>query len=270
MKWMKRALCSMGAVLCLLAFPGNAYGAVEIYEDNAVYYQLADGSIGNEHWEKRGDDWYYVGAMGNVIRDNVILAYDNAYYVFDEKGRMLRSQTVFKNGLSYVISESGAAWPEETEEEQLLKEYAASLVAEITNDSMTIEEKCDAVFQNLWTDYAYDQTNETDGNIVESAMKAFDLKRGNCYVLMAKAHYMYQAIGIKDMVVVCPNESGKPVHWWNLLKIGDQYCHVDKTPFSGFPGWNLVNTEELMETSKSDEMVKLLHQFNQENYPKAY
>lgn len=270
MRWMKQTIYSLGALLCFLAFSGNAYGAVEVYEDNAIYYKLSDGTMGNEHWEKRGKDWYYVGADGNEIRNNVVLAYDNAYYVFDEEGRMLRSQIVFKNGLSYVISESGAAWPEETEEELILKEYAASLVSQITDDSMTLEEKCSAVYENLWSEYAYDQINETDGDIVESAMKAFDLNRGNCYVLMAKAHYMFEAIGIKDMVVICENEAGKPIHWWNLLKIGDRYYHVDKTPFSGFQGWNCVTTEELLKTSRGNEMVEFLHQFKQENYPKSY
>ena len=135
---------------------------------------------------------------------------------------------------------------------------------------MTLEEKCDAVFNYLWVDLAYDQTNETDGNTVDSAMKAFDLHRGNCYVLLAKAHYLYQAIGVKDMVVQAVGTNGEPIgHWWNLIKIGDRYYHTDKTPFAGFAGWNRMTTEAFLESGKDNPEVNYLHQFDQTNYPRS-
>lgn len=120
----------------------TAAGAEPVYEGkDKIYYRLSDGTLGNEHWERKGQDWYYVGEDGHILKDNVIVAYDDNYYVLDESGRMLRSRTIFKNGLSYVIDENGVAKPEETEEELILREYASSIMANITNDSMTQDEE---------------------------------------------------------------------------------------------------------------------------------
>lgn len=254
------------------AFPTCSFAAAqEIREDGKIYYELPDGSRGNEHWELRNGDWYYIGAGGNVIKDNVIVAYDDNYYVFDEKGRMLRSQTIFKNGLSYVIDAHGVAHPEETEEERLLQEYAKELAAGFTDNSMTTMEKCRAIYTHLPMDFTFDEVNETDMDIVASGIKAFDLKRGNCFVLMAKAHYLYQAIGVKDMLVICETPEGeRKNHWWNLVKIEDKYYHMDVTPFDGAFHWNLMPTEAFLESGKDNNMIRYLHQYNIENYPKAY
>lgn len=246
--------------------------AEEVWSDNKIFYRLPDGTLGNEHWELTDGDWYYVGADGNVIKNNVVAAYDDNYYVFDEKGRMLRSQKYFINGLRYVISESGAAEPVKTDEELLLQEYAASIVAEITDESMTLEEKCDAIYDYLWEDFVYNQTSETDLKTVEAGIKAFDIQRGNCYVLFAKAHYLYQAIGVKDMLVtgIRSGEGGPVKHWWSMIKVGDKYYHVDSTPFNSQKGWNRLTTEAFLEAGREDSTIGYVHQFDQSNYPKSY
>lgn len=270
--YLRAAAAILTAALVCQPFAAMAQ-AEEIWtEDGKIYYRLPDGSLGNEHWEYQDGDWYYVGADGNVIKDNVVVAYDDQYYVFDKQGRMLRSQKFVINGLKYAISESGAAEPVKTEDELLLQDYAASVAAEITDDTMTLEQKCDAIYDYLWEDFVYNQTSETDLKTVEAGMKAFDLKRGNCYVLYAKAHYLYQAIGVKDMLVtgIRSGEGGPVKHWWNMIKVGDRYYHVDSTPFNSQRGWNRLTTEEFLAEGREDSTIGYVHQFDQGNYPKAY
>ncbi len=266
-------MAALFTMVFLLAHPFSAMAqAQEVVVDNKIYYQLSDGTYGNEHWEWIDGNWYYVGADGNVIKNNVVVAYDDKYYVFDAKGRMLRSQKFFINGLRYVIDGSGAAEPIKSEEELLLQEHAASIVERITDDSMTLEQKCDRIYDYLREDFVYNQTSETDLKTVEAGMKAFDLGRGNCYVLFAKAHYLYQAIGVKDMLVTgVRSGAGGPVkHWWSMIKVGDHYYHVDSTPFNSEPGWNRLTTSAFLESGKDDSTVGYVHQFDQANYPKSY
>ncbi len=266
------AVFALAAVL-LPVHPFTAMAkAEEIREGNQIFYRLEDGTLGNEHWEQIDGFWYYVGADGNVIKNNVIAAYDDNYYVFDKEGRMLRSQKYFINGLRYVIDESGVAKPMETEEELLLREYAAGVVAEITDESMTLEEKCDAIYNYLWEDFVFNQASETDLKTVDAAIKAFDVGRGNCYVLFAKAHYLYQAIGVKDMLVtgIQSGEGGPVKHWWSMVKVGDKYYHVDSTPFNGERSWNRLTTEQFLAVGRDDSTVGYVHHFDRGNYPKSY
>lgn len=268
-----RLMAAMLTVMLGVAHPITAMAQAEaLSSENTIFYRLSDGTLGNEHWEYTDGYWYYVGADGNVIKDNVIVAYDDNYYVFDEEGRMRYSQKFFINGLRYVIDERGVAVPEETEEELLLREHAASIVAEITDDTMTLEEKCDAIYEYLWEDFVYNQSSETDLKTVDAAMKAFDIQRGNCYVLYAKAHYLYQSIGVKDMLVtgVRSGEGGPVRHWWNMIKVGDKYYHMDSTPFNSQKGWNRLNTEAFLGLGGDDSTVGYVHQFDQSNYPKSY
>ncbi|MEY8337360.1 transglutaminase domain-containing protein [Lachnospiraceae bacterium 62-35] len=274
MAGIRRKICILLVLtlLVLLCFSLPAMAQVEeIHENDRIYYRLPDGSIAPEYWELRGEkDWYYVSKEGEPFRDTVIAAYDDNYYVFDKNGVMLRSQTIFKNGLSYVIDENGAAHPEESEEELLLQKHAASIIAEITNESMSLTDKCNAIYDYLWQGFTFDAANDTNMDILQSGLKGFDLRRGNCFVILSKAHYLYQAIGVKDMLVIGAENGNSIGHWWSMVKVGDRYYHVDATPFDGFHGWNLVTTEELFTSSKKTEMTAYEHQFDESNYPKSY
>lgn len=62
---------------------------------------------------------------------------------------------------------------------------------------------------------------------------------------------------------------GLPGHWWNMIKLGDRYYHVDGTPFTE-GSVDMMTTQQLIEHSKGSEMLEYLYQFPEESYPKSY
>ena len=220
-----------------------------------------------ERWDQKGKDRYYLNSEGEPFRNTVILARDDHYYCFDEAGRMLRSGEAQFGGFTWEIGEDGAASVKQTEEEEALREFAAETAAQITAKAKakTPEKKIRAIFDYVWT-IPFDPEDSANGNLQEAAIRAFDLHRGNCYGRAAALHYLLQGIGIQDQIVMADSDN----HWWNLVKLGDQYRHLDVTPFADFQGFFLLTTKEMEEAGASSPMVTYLHQYNQANYPAAY
>ena len=220
-----------------------------------------------ERWDQKGKDWYYLNSEGEPFRNTVILARDDHYYCFDEAGRLMRSGEARFGGFTWEIGEGGAAAVKQSEEEEALREYAAETAAQITAKAKakTPEEKIRAIFEYVWN-IPFDPEDNSNGDLQEAAIRAFDLNRGNCFGRAAAIHYLLQGIGIQDQIVMADSDN----HWWNLVKLGDQYRHLDVTPFEGFYGFFLMTTKELEEAGASSPMVTYLHQYNRANYPAAY
>ena len=273
MKRISKVLIFSWALTVLLSF--NVYAkANEQYSNNGtiLHYVLEDGNTAPEHWEKKNGTWYYYSENNIAFKDTVIAAYDDKYYAFDKNGAMLASTETEISGIPYIIDSHGDARVKLTDSEKELEEYAKELADKLTAGLSTDEEKVTACFK-----YAYNlrfDANAIGGdgsNIQDAAAYAFDTESANCFGQASVFHYLCQAIGIKDMIIHTKDpRDGYLDHWWNLIKIGDQYRHVDCTPFTGFKGWNQVTTDELESTSASSNETRRLHQFDKNDVPKAF
>lgn len=234
-----------------------------------LYYESENGETLPEHWEQKGKDRYYLNSAGEPMKNTVVLAYDDQYYCLDRDGKMLKSQEFTYNGLVWTAGPDGIAAPVNNEEEEILREYCAELGQEITKSCSTEEEKVKAIFDYVW-ELKFDAANETNGSIQEAAMKTFDLGSGNCFGLTGAMHYLLQGVGIKDMIIhTTAGDNSDVDHWWNLVKIGEQYRHVDVTPFEDFHGFLLLTTDQLKAESESSPMVAYLHRYRESDYPIA-
>ena len=259
----KIGLC-ISTLLILVSSSRPAQAAVPVEKKNGIYYELEDGSIAPEYWKINDDgSMSYCKSKDVQIKNNMIAALDDEYHVFDRNGEMLKSAEYQYYGLTLDIDEDGKAVIRQTDDEEMLREYAAELVQDLTGNVPEQEKKLDIIFDYVYH-LTFDPSVNTDEDLPAAAMFAFDTGRGNCFSQASLIHYMCQALGYKDMII----RSGD-THWWNLLKVGDNYYHVDCTPFTGFSGWNRVSTEELIESGKDDSMVRYLHTYDQDNFPQA-
>ena len=113
------------------------------------------------------------------------------------------------------------------------------------------------------------ELDELEGKMQSAAIKAFDQHSGNCFGQAAMMHYLLQAAGIPDMTVAARDEEGLIGHWWNLVKLGDYYYHMDATPYRGDPEPVLLTTEEFLEFWDDLEGVRPMHEYDEWNYPKS-
>ena len=263
------AAAACAAAVILVCFSANA-GVKEKYsaDRSRIDYVLEDGKVAPEHWEKKAGNWYYYTEDGSCIKDNLIVAYDDKYYYLDASGKLVKSTERKIHGITYTIDSKGVATVKKTEDEAEVEAYAAELAAEITKDCKTDQEKVSAIFNYCYNGVLVNGTPlDSDGqDLLDGAMTGFDRMQGNCFTQASMCHYLLQAVGIKDMLV---GNTGTSSHWWNLVKIGDSYRHVDCTPFNGFTGGNQTTTKELKAKSTSDE-TKVCHTYDEGNYPKAY
>ena len=210
---LKRKYLTAGIVLALtLAAPFSAYCAgpgenmgsgVKAEAAQAATATQANATPAEEkapleeRWDQKGKDWYYLNSEGEPFRNTVILARDDHYYCFDEAGRMMRSGEARFGGFTWEIGEDGTATVKQTEEEDALREYAAETAAQITAKAKaeTPEAKIRAIFEYVWN-IPFDPEDNSNGDLQEAAIRAFDLNRGNCFGRAAAAHCLLQGIGI--------------------------------------------------------------------------
>lgn len=236
--------------------------------EDEIRYIREDGAYAPERWVLRDGDWFYLNESGDPMTDTVVLAMDDRYYALDKEGRRLTSGTAFSGGLPWVIESDGTASVEISEDEEAIREAAEEKVRDITEGCRTPEEMALAIYEEVWHLDTV-PTDELEGKMQKAAIKAFDQHSGNCFGQAAMMHYLLQAAGIPDMTVAARDEEGLIGHWWNLVKLGDYYYHMDATPYRGDPEPVLLTTEEFMEFWDDLEGVRPMHVFDEWNYPKS-
>ena len=203
------------------------------------------------------------------MKDTVIVDRDGNYYCLDGDGVRITSGEVFRAGLPWTFLSDGRAQVKESEDETAIREHASELASKLTKGKKTDEAKIRAIFDHV-RGLDFDGDGLTDGDLQDAAVKAFDTGKANCYGIAAELHYLLQAAGYPDMIVRARSgEEEESEHWWNMVKVGEKYRHLDATPFEGFEGFFLLTTEELKEESGKSAMTEYLHRYREDDYPAA-
>ncbi len=148
---------------------------------------------------------------------NQIGSYDVTYTVTDFVG----------NSTSVVAKVNVVEVKPLWNEEELLKEKALSVLAELLQDNMTDYEKAEAIYNWVNKNIRFINFSEKD-NYARGAYEGMFLKEGDCFVYAATSKYLLTLAGIQNLDI--KKSSTNPVHYWNLVYINDGWYHFDACP----------------------------------------
>lgn len=144
-------------------------------------------------------------------------------------------------------------------EEDVYKE-ADKVLAEITDDSMTDEEKAKAIYDWCRNSIAY--VNHSDKSSWQiGAYQAFTDRSGDCFNYFAAGKAMLERLGIENIDVVATDEG----HYWSMVNLGDGWYHFDVTPRFGDGDDFFMVTDAFLEnySARNDDS----HVWDREAYP---
>ncbi|MCI8269495.1 MAG: hypothetical protein HFG55_07540 [Lachnospiraceae bacterium] len=257
-------LSSAMALCSLAAYSDSGPGVVNRWkqDERGWWYENQDGSYPVEQWQSINRKWYYFDAEG-YMRANCWIMTDGKYYRLGDDGSMLSSQEIEIDGKRYTLNESGEVVdgdPQEmSEEEQAIYAHAQGIVAQITNDSMSKQQKAAAIYNWVRANTTYTSSGPI-GDPVEAAVYGFRRHSGCCYEYYAMSHYMLMAAGMPNIEVVRASDNH---HYWNLVDVDGTWYHFDTTPRRLGGNWCLVTTSYLQQVSWRS------HNYDIEAYPKT-
>ena len=235
--------------------PGSL-GAWE-HDGSCWRYREQDGGYASNCWKHiRGTD-YCFDAEGRMMAD-CLAQKDGKLCYLGDKGWMLRNKEICVGGTCYVIGEDGTARPasEISEYDEAAMGYARELIGSIVNDSMTEQQKADAIYDHVRYMMAY-TANGPLSDCAYGAAYVFRRKSGNCFEYAAVSHYLLGAAGFDD-IIVANHDSG---HFWNLVRTSEGWRHFDTTPWDGFDRLCLRDTAFL------EENYWTTYRFDKDAYP---
>lgn len=110
---------------------------------------------------------------------------------------------------------------------------AQKVLDSIVTDSMTPMQKAYKIYR--WTKYnhiGYVSTSDKSHWIV-GAYNGFKNRRGDCFVYFSVAKALLTVAGIETYDIAKLRTNDKDTrHYWSLVKIDDQWYHMDCTPFA--------------------------------------
>lgn len=111
-----------------------------------------------------------------------------------------------------------------------INRYCDNLLAQITNDSMTMREKAEAIYKWTYYNIAY-VDNSPKGDWLLGAYNGIVKKAGDCFTFAATAKALLERIGLEPMVIrkEVTAQTSSNNHYWLLLDLGDGYYHFDPT-----------------------------------------
>ena len=140
-----------------------------------------------------------------------------------------------------------------------------ALLSQITNDSMTMREKAEAIYK--WTYYSIGYAdNSPKDDWLSAAYNGLVKQTGDCYTYAATAKALLERLGLEPLVIrkeVTANTSSNN-HWWLLLDLGDGYYHYDPTRRKDRTEFFMWTDEELKAYSDAH---KGSHNFTRDLYP---
>ncbi len=254
----------LGAVMAIPAF-GAQGGPGEVgkwRQDEKGWWLLNwDGTYPAEQWQKVGGEWYYFDEEGYMMED-CWLEKDGKVYRLGADGAMLSDRETEIDGVVYQFNESGEAAGENLvlmpEEELAARAFAQDVVSQITNEGMSKPEKAAAIYHWVRKTMTYTTSGPKSGE-ANAALYGFRRHSGCCYEYYAMSHYLLEAAGMPNILVVRASDGD---HFWNLVDVDGMWYHFDTTPRRRGGTWCLVTTEELKKTWGA-------HNFHVEAYPQT-
>ena len=210
---------------------GKALTAQWLVLDGITYYFQTNGRAAQNGFFPIDGKWYYFDETYNVITD-FWFCIEDAYYYADETGAFL-SDTVAKG---YRLDADGKA-----PTKNLILEY----VEEHTDDSMTDQEKIDALYDWFWTNGMYYQSSYEhiqadwtwpDGWVDDFAVSMLDNWGGNCFRYAALFGMLVrEATGLPVTVYHGTLPSGSPHGWTAIYQDGVWYAYDIQQDIQGLP-----------------------------------
>lgn len=242
------------------AGPGTAH-----WEQNerGYWYTHDDGSFTKNAWENIGGSWYYFDAEGYMLADAWV-EQDGKQYRVGADGAMLAGQEIEVDGRKYELSEDGTAAekievPQKSETELQAEAIAANIVVQITNSSMSKQQKASAIYNWVRGNLRYSHSGPK-GDPAEAALYGFRRHYGNCYEYYAVSKYLLEAAGMPNIMVTRASDGD---HFWNLVNVDGAWYHFDTTPRRTGGRWCLVTTGSLRANSWG------AHNFDTAAYPQT-
>lgn len=158
---------------------------------------------------------------------------------------------------------------EESMEVHTLEEingYCDALLEKITNDSMSMREKAEAIYQWTFYNISYED-NSTKDDWLQGAYNGLVRKSGDCYTYAATAKALFERIGLEPLVIrkEVTEYTSSNNHWWLILDLGDGYYHVDPTRRKDKTEFFMWTDEQIKEYSDTHGGS---HNFTRDLYPK--
>ena len=219
--------------------PGNL-GSWE-HHDGCRRYVYHDGSCA-KGWTIIGGETFYFDEEGNALTDSFLSNEGKLRYLKDD-GMMLRNKEAAFDGITYIIDGEGTCVPasQTSVYDETAMEYAKGLIGDIISAGMTEQQKADAIYDYVRTNYTYTTTGPLS-DCAYSAFYGFRRKSGNCFEYAAVSHYLLSAAGFDDIIVARQSDN---YHFWNLVRTSEGWRHFDTTPWEGYERMCLRDTKYL-------------------------
>lgn len=136
------------------------------------------------------------------------------------------SGNVAKKDITIEVVETVTSGHTQAEIDKLCDE----LLAKITNDSMSLDDKAYAIYKWTRNSIAY-LNNSPKGDWLDGAYNGLVKKQGDCYTYAATAKALLERIGLEPIVIKkeITAYTNSNNHYWLLVDLGNGYYHYDPT-----------------------------------------
>ena len=152
-------------------------------------------------------------------------------------------------------------------DEELIKETADALLAEIITDRMTREEQVNAVYDWI-AGHCYYIAEFDKSDYMQAAYLMMTTNRGDCYGFYAVSRLLFDRMGLPNLTVTrLPNETRTSNHWWNMVSLdgGESWYHFDSTPHMTYPTRTCLVTDTFL--NEFNLLMPNYYYFDHDSFP---
>ena len=152
-------------------------------------------------------------------------------------------------------------------DEELIKETADALLAEIVTDRMTREEQVNAVYDWI-AGHCYYIAEFDKSDYMQAAYLMMTTNRGDCYGFYAVSRLLFDRLGLPNLTVTrLPNETRTSNHWWNMVSLdgGESWYHFDSTPHMTYPTRTCLVTDAFL--NEFNLLMPNYYYFDHDSFP---
>lgn len=155
------------------------------------------------------------------------------------------------------------------EHQKEIAEIRKRFIENNINDSMSDYDKVVKVHEHIIKNGEYDKRLLETGEVPAESYSSYGILAlgvGVCESYAKAVKYLLDGAGIESLVVV--GQSRGENHAWNLVKLDEEYYHIDST-------WNDPIVEDGKGVIKynyfnlNDEQMSVTHEWDRKNYPEA-
>lgn len=152
-------------------------------------------------------------------------------------------------------------------DEELIKETADALLAEIITEGMTKEEQVNAVYDWI-AGHCYYIAEFDKSDYMQAAYLMMTTNRGDCYGFYAVSRLLFDRMGLPNLTVTrLPNETRTSNHWWNMVSLdgGESWYHFDSTPHMTYPTRTCLVTDTFL--NEFNLLMPNYYYFDHDSFP---